>query len=64
MIYFIFNLNSKIDLDKVPNKNFLVKDKLIKPVYKVAKSIIKTNSKVQETKTNNKKINNFIYENK
>lgn len=64
IIYFIFNQNLKMDLDKAPSKNSLVRDKFIKPAYKVEKSITETNSKVQKLKTYNKKIYNSIYKNK
>lgn len=62
-IYSFHNLNLKTNLGSTSTKNPL-RDKLVKPAYKFVKSVAKTSSKVQEHKTFNKVINNFIYENK
>lgn len=53
----------KKNLDKISSKNYL-KNNLIKPIHKFIKLNTKTNSKIQELKTYNKVINNFIYKNK
>lgn len=37
---------------------------LVRPTYKLAKSMTKTNSKLHELKTYNKAINNLIYGNR
>lgn len=52
----------RIDLDKISGKN--PSDGLVKPVREFAKSIIKTNNKVQKPKTYDKVINNLIYGNR
>lgn len=62
---FSFNPMSRSDLDRTSGKNSLVKEELVNPVYyKIAKSVIETNSKVCKPKTYNKIINNLIYGNK
>lgn len=43
-------------------KNFL--DRLVKFIYKFAKSVTKTSSKIQELKTYNQTISNFVHANK
>lgn len=52
------------NLDKALSNNLLIRNKLVRPIYKVTKSITKTISKVLEFKTYNKIINNFIDKNK
>lgn len=63
-IYFLFDPKLKIDLGKILNKNLLVENRLINSAYKIAKSIIETNSKIQKLKTYNKVINNLIHRSK
>lgn len=52
---------SKTDLSKISSKNSL--KGLVKPMYKFAKLVIKTNNKVQEPKTYDQAINNLVYKN-
>lgn len=54
---------SRTDLDRTSDKNLLA-DGLVKPIRKFAKSVTKTNSKVQALKIYNKVINNPIYGNR
>lgn len=56
------NPKLRTNLGRTSNKNFLG-DRLIKSVYKFAKLVIETNSKVQEPKTYNKAINDLIHRN-
>ena len=53
----------RTDLDRILGKNLLA-DRLIKPVWKFAKSVTKTNSKVLELKTYDKAIKYPVYKNK
>lgn len=62
-IQLFFNSKLKIDLDGTSSKNPL-RNGLVRPLHKFAKLITKTNSKMQELKTNDKIINNSIYENR
>lgn len=59
-----FDLKPKTDLRGTLGKNLLVKDGLVRFVYKSAKSVTKTSSKVQEPKTYNKATHNLIYRNR
>lgn len=58
---------SRMRLDKFHNptvpKTDLDMGSVIKPVYKLAKSLIETSSKVYEPKTYDKAIDNPIYKN-
>lgn len=62
-IYIFCNPMPKIDLNRISSKNFL-RNGLVRPLYKFAKSVTKIKNKVREFKTNNKAINDFIYRNK
>lgn len=55
-----FNLELKIDLGETLNKNYL-RSRLKRLLYKFAKSVTKTSSKLQESKSYNKAINDLIY---
>lgn len=57
------NLKPRIDLGGILGKNLLRKQ-LVKPIYKFAKSVTKTSSKVWEPKTYNEAINDFIHNNR
>ena len=50
----------RTNLVGIKNKNSPVRERLVRPIYRVAKSVTKTSSKVQEPKTFNKVINDFI----
>lgn len=58
-IYFLCNSKLKTHLNKISGKNSL-KNKLIRLIYKFAKSVTKINNKVYEPKTYNKVINDPI----
>lgn len=62
-IYVPHNSKTRVDLGEISNKN-LLRAGLVRLVYKFAKSVRKTNRKVQEFKTYNKIISNHIYRNK
>lgn len=62
-IQFLLNLRPKIDLGRTLDEKPL-RNRLVKPMHKFSKLVIKTNSKVQKPKTYNKTINNSIYRNK
>lgn len=62
-IYLLHNLKPKTDLGRTPGKNSL-SDRLVKPLYKFAKSVTEISSKVQEPKTYDKAINDSIYGNR
>lgn len=62
-IYHFYNLKLRINLDEILNKNF-VKNKLVKQIYKIAKLVIETNSKMRKLKSYNKIINNLICKNR
>lgn len=53
----------RTDLDRTSGKN-LLEDKLVKPAREFVKSVIETNSKVQEPKTYNEVINDLIHRNR
>lgn len=55
--------NLKTDLDRTLSKNSL-RNGLVEPIHKFDKSVIKTNSQVQESKIYNEVINDSIYGNK
>lgn len=57
-----FLLRLKIDQDKILGKN--TSERLIKPMYKSAKLIIKTNNKMYELQTYNEASKNFVYRKK
>lgn len=59
--HLFFDPNIRIDLCEISDRKFLVKDGLVKAVYKLAKSVTGTSSKIQEFKIYNKAINDFIY---
>lgn len=63
-IYSLLNLEPKIDLGKTLGKNLLIKVRLVRLICKFAKSVIETSSKIQESKTYNKAISDFIHGNK
>lgn len=58
------DLELREDLSRVLNKNSLTKDKVVSLAYKVTNLITNTRSKVQETNTYDKIINNYIYGNR
>lgn len=62
-VVFSHNLTSKIDLIGISGKSPL-ENRLVRLIYKFSKSIIETSSKVRESKTYDKAINDFIYMNK
>lgn len=59
-----FDLKPKTDLRGTLGKNLLVKDRLVRFVYKFVKSVTKTSSKVQESKIYDKATHNLIYRNR
>lgn len=58
-----YNPKLRTHLDEISGKNSL-KDRLVRLMYKFAKSITETSSKLQEPKTYNKAINHPIYRNR
>ena len=62
-IYIFCDLKLKTDLGIIPGKNHL-RNGLVRPVYKFAKSVTETNSKVRKPKTYNKAMNGPIHRNK
>lgn len=57
------NPKLKIDLSEILNEN-LLREQLIRHIYKFAKSVTEMSNKVRETKICNKAINDFIYSNR
>lgn len=57
------NLKPKINLSGTSGKN-LLKNGLVKPLYRFVKSVTKTYSEMQKLKIYNKTINNIIYRNR
>lgn len=64
-IHPLYDLKLKLrtDLGKQIGKNLLGK-RLVRPMYKFAKSVTETSSKIRELKTYNKAINNLIHGNR
>lgn len=62
-IYISCKPKPKMNLDKISGKN-LLRNRLIRSVYKFAKSVTETSSKSRKPKTYNEVINIFIYRNK
>lgn len=58
-IYSSCNPKSRTNLGRISNKNRLGK-KLVRPMYKFAKSVIETSRKMGKAKTYNKTFNNSI----
>ena len=59
------DLKPRIELGRTLDKNLLVGDRLVIPMYyKVAESVDETSSKVQESQTYNEAINNAIHGNR
>lgn len=63
-IYPLLDPKPRKDLGRTLDKNLLVKDRFVKPMYEFAKSVTKTNSQIKEPKTYNKAMSNFIYGNR
>ena len=61
-IHLTLDPKPRIDLGGTSGKNLA--DRLVRPVQKLIKSVIKTNSKVREPKTYDKAINDLIYGNR
>ena len=55
--------NPMTDLGRILDENSL-REQLIKLIYKFAKSVTKTSTKVREPKTYNEAINDLIYSNR
>lgn len=60
-IYSLLNLELRTDLGGILSENLHVRDKLVRPICKFTKSVTKTNSKVQESKTYDKAISDLIH---
>lgn len=62
-IHASYNSMPRIDLGEILDENSL-ENRLVRPAYKIAKSITKTSSKVFKPKTYTKAIKNLIYRNR
>lgn len=62
-VYHFYNLKTKTNPNEILSKN-LLKNKLIRFIYKLSKLITKISNKMQKLKTYNKVIYNNIYKNR
>ena len=62
-IHLLYDPKPRIDLGETISKS-LLRDRLIRFLYKFAKSVIETSNKVREPKTYNKIINHPIHANR
>lgn len=63
-IYFLLDPESRTDLNEILGKNFLVRDRLVKPICKFVILVTETSSKVQKSRTYDETINDLIYNNR
>lgn len=63
-IYLLLDPKPRTDLGGILGKNLLVRNRLVRLTYKLARSVTAISSKVQKSKTYNEAISDLLHSNK